>query len=436
MLRTEAVRTGLFDLRDRASIGLKRMSLLLPMLLGSMSALAQDGSGHVFVETNEGGVPGRNAILAYRRDARGLLTEVRGSPFSARGTGTHPTSDLSLSTLGPLDSDQCMILDERRSRLFAVNSGSDTIAVFNVGSNGRLAHVPGSPFPSGGINPSSVGLSRAGVLVVANKDYDLGRPGFNPATRQGSYTSFRVNGRGQLVQVPNSTLPAGPVGGVGPMHAVPSQALISRDGRTFYDANFFGLQVRSFNILPDGRILPAAAMMLPPPAGTSKLKLPVPLGLQVHPTQPILYVGFVLDKAFGVYVLGENGVMVFVKAVSISGSGPCWLLTNDAGTRLYTCNNFDNTVSVFDITSPFDPVLLQQVRLPQGLNAASPFQLAFDRQNRFLHVVTQAATSKQDPELANGVVVLSVDGNGMLRVVDFVPIPSSNGSRPQGIAAR
>src|SRR5205085_617605 len=80
---------------------------------------------------------------------------------------------------------------------FAVKSGSDSVAGLDVLSNGSPRHVKGSPFPSVGLNPVSVGLSKDDVLVVANKDYALGRPGFDLAT-QGSYTSFRVSPKGRL----------------------------------------------------------------------------------------------------------------------------------------------------------------------------------------------------------------------------------------------
>jgi DNA-binding beta-propeller fold protein YncE len=415
-------------------------SVLAAILATAGQVRAQNNTGYVYVETNEGGVAGRNAIRAFHRDARGLLTELPGSPFLTRGTGVHPTADLTLANLGPFDSDQCMIFDADRDRIFAVNGGSDTIAVFDVASNGRLTHVKGSPFPSFGANPASVGLSNSNVLVVANKDYDLGRPGFNPATRQGSYTSFRVNASGQLSQFPLSAIPAGPVGGVGPHHPTPTQALISKDGRLAFDANFFGLEVKSFRILPGGQLQPSSFLTPPGPplslAGTNMLGLPVPLGLQVHPTQPVLYVGFVLDKSFGVYVFGQQGQMGFFKAVSGVGSGPCWFVTNDAGTRLYISNNFDNSVSVYDITNALNPVKLQQITLAQGPSNAAPFQLALDKQNRFLHVVTQAATPMQDPALANGLNVLRVAPDGTLTVVEFIALPSRDGSRPQGVVAK
>ena len=46
------------------------------------------------------------------------------------------------------------------------------------------------------------------------------------------------------------------------------------------------------------------------------------------------------------------------------------------GTRLYTANNFNNTVSVLDIKDPRRPTLIQTVTLKQDLRNASPNQIA------------------------------------------------------------
>ena len=47
---------------------------------------------------------------------------------------------------GPFDSDQNLIENASGTLLFAVNSGSNTIAVFHIQSDGSLAPVHGSPF--------------------------------------------------------------------------------------------------------------------------------------------------------------------------------------------------------------------------------------------------------------------------------------------------
>ena len=105
-------------------------------------------SAVVYVETNS---PDGNAVMAFDRDARGRLSLM--GTYPTGGTGVFDTS----LELGPFDSDQDVIANPERTRLFAVNSGSNTIAVFEIAGNGALTPMTGSPFPSGGTNPVSVG---------------------------------------------------------------------------------------------------------------------------------------------------------------------------------------------------------------------------------------------------------------------------------------
>src|SRR5207237_3219622 len=129
--------------------------------------------------------------------------------------------------LGPFDSDQNVIVNPSHTLLFAVNGGSDTIAVFSINDDGSLTPVKGSPFPSGGSNPVSVGLARDEVLCVVNQDQDPGHPGrYLP-----NYTSFRVTNEGRLIPIPWSTffVDAG---------SSPSQALVSPDGGVLLGAEF------------------------------------------------------------------------------------------------------------------------------------------------------------------------------------------------------
>jgi hypothetical protein len=138
----------------------------------------------------------------------------------------------------------------------------------------------------------------------------------------------------------------------------------------------------------------------------------------------------------GVYTYDDAGRLTFVRAVTNVGAGPCWFLTNAAGTRLYVSNNFENSIAVFDINDPLNPVRIQKATLAQGANNAAPFQIALDSGGRFLHVVTQKATASQDPLTANGLNVLKVNPDGTLTLSDFVAFPSVDGTRPQGVAAR
>ena len=212
--------------------------------------------------------PGGNAIFAFKRAVDGSLTPLPGSPFSAKGLGITPTF-----ALGPFDSDQEIIVNPSRTLLFATNGGSDTIAVFQIHGSGALSHVKGSPFPSGGSNPVSVGLAD-NVLCVVNQDDDPGHPGqFLP-----NYTSFSVGADGGLTPIPRSTftVDAG---------SAPSQALIAPGDALMFGADFLGGILRSFSINAKGQLRSVAAQPLPESQFADTGDPPLPLGLAVHPTQ-------------------------------------------------------------------------------------------------------------------------------------------------------
>ena len=143
---------------------------------------------------------------------------------------------------------------------------------------------------------------------MVNKDYDLGRPGFNPAARKPNYTTFRVDPQGRLIPVPGSTVIANPrgssTGASGRETRTRPGAGLDR-GSVIFDADFFGFKVHSFLLQPDGRLQRVDSQTLPPNEspvkGVNPLGLAIPLGLQVHPKESVLYVGYVLDQKIGVY---------------------------------------------------------------------------------------------------------------------------------------
>jgi 6-phosphogluconolactonase (cycloisomerase 2 family) len=398
----------------RIAVSLALLALAGPAP-GTASAQSTKARDVVYVESND---PAGNAILAFQRHGDGSLTPLPGSPFPTGGLGITPTF-----ALGPFDSDQDVIINREGSLLFAVNGGSDTIAVFRINPDGSLAPVDGSPFPSGGSNPVSVGLSGDDVLCVVNQDQDPGHPGrFLP-----DYTSFHVTGRGRLIPIPRSTffVDAG---------SSPSQALVSPDGGVLFGAEFLGGLLRTFRIANDGRLVPGVAQPLPPAQFADNGAPPNPLGLAVHPTERLLYVDFVTINRIGVYRYNHAGHLRFVRSVPDSGKAPCWALVNKAGTRLYASNTADSSISVFDIAhDPTGPVEIQKVDLR---TTGSCFQFALDPSERFLHVVTQQSAPSQDVT-ANGLNVLRVAADGTLTEVPSSPtrLPVPNLVRPQGVAA-
>lgn len=136
------------------------------------------------------------AILAYRQSVNGELTPVPGSPFATRVRGVFDTS----LKHGPFNSDQVIVTSADKTLLFAVNAGSNTVAVFLIHCDGSLSHVEGSPCPSGGLNPVSVGVSRD-TLVVVHKAMDPQRS----VTSLPNYTSFHFSADRRVDAIPLSS---------------------------------------------------------------------------------------------------------------------------------------------------------------------------------------------------------------------------------------
>jgi 6-phosphogluconolactonase (cycloisomerase 2 family) len=368
----------------------------------------------VYTQTNDVA----NAIVAFRRDDEGRLTLLPGAPFATGGKGVIDPS----FELGPLDTDQNVLIDHDRRLLFAVNSGSNSIAVFRIRPHdGALEPVRGSPFPSGEVNPVSIGL-RGDQIVIINQDMDPAQntPGVSP-----SIVPRHVTEDGRIVKFPADTTISLPPG------SAPSQALTANDRPFVFDAQFLGGRLASYRLFPNGRLLANPPQPLPASEAVGGTA-PLPLGLWANPDVRQLYVGFVTVNKIGVYTWDEDGVPIFERTVANSGKAICWLRTNRAGTRLYTANTGSSTVSVYDTTDPDEPKEIQAVHT-SGPGAL--FQLALDPTERFLYVIGQRGSHAAP---GNALHVLAVDDeDGTLSEVPSSPMPitvQSPDARPQGVA--
>ena len=368
----------------------------------------------VYTQTNDVA----NAIVAFRRDDEGRLTLLPGAPFATGGKGVIDPS----FELGPLDTDQNVLIDHDRRLLFAVNSGSNSIAVFRIRPHdGALEPVRGSPFPSGEVNPVSIGL-RGDQIVIINQDMDPAQntPGVSP-----SIVPRHVTEDGRIVKFPADTTISLPPG------SAPSQALTANDRPFVFDAQFLGGRLASYRLFPNGRLLANPPQPLPASEAVGGTA-PLPLGLWANPDVRQLYVGFVTVNKIGVYTWDEDGVPIFERTVANSGKAICWLRTHRAGTRLYTANTGSSTVSVYDTTDPDEPKEIQAVHT-SGPGAL--FQLALDPTERFLYVIGQRGSHAAP---GNALHVLAVDDeDGTLSEVPSSPMPitvQSPDARPQGVA--
>jgi 6-phosphogluconolactonase (cycloisomerase 2 family) len=390
-------------------------------------------------------MPGRNSVLAYRRGADGSLSFL--GEYMTGGTGVaNPTR----GKLGPNDLDDPIVVNPEHTRMFVVNAGSNTIAVMDINSDGSLTPVAGSPFPSNGRNPVALGLA-GNRLYVVNKNED---PAQLPNDGLPNYTGFTVESNGRLTPIPGSTVSTIAM-------ASPSQALVSRNGRLVFGADFLAPFVRpgigslrAFQVADNGTLaqppgspyrLPKAPPSVPAPARNLRL----PLGLYLHPTQNILYVGHVTYNQLGVYNFDPNtGAISFVTQVPNSGKEICWVRVTRNGSRIYTVNNIDNSVSFYDNSNPRAPVERQKLTMkepgPMFLNdrgklsfmqiTSTPFQPALSPDERFIYVVNQRVDYNSSYTRGNNLHILRVAEDGTLSEPGSpleLPVPTQ--SRPHGV---
>ena len=348
--------------------------------------------------------------------------------LTARGVRRYPThgsGSHDLSNSGVLDADQEVITNPRRTLLFAVNSSSDTIAVFHIQADGGLVPVAGSPFPSDGSAPTSLGLAGR-TLIVANKAQD----GVRDLSRvRPNYTSFRVRSDGSLSRPISST-------SIRPGSS-PLQAYVTPDRKVLISSEATGV-FRAFRIGPDGRLTqgPGSPQRLPTavfPGGRREPNV-WPAGLVSHPRLKILYAQLANVSRTIVYRWNDQARLTFVRALANPHSFlPCWTHVNARGTRLYSGNAGSNNLTVFDIAhDPTDPREIQSV----PLNApGNPWNFEIDPTGRVLFLLDMRAVRQIPPGRGNQVHALRIAEDGRLTEEASSPvnIPVPVGTNPVGL---
>ena len=375
-----------------------RTALVFIMGTLSLGAALADRKSYVYVQSNLGTVPDQNSIYAFSNDGMGNLIALPGSPYLTDGTG--------VSTPGSseLNADQEVTANKAGTALYAVNGHSNSIAVFRVNADGTLTTIPGSPYPSGGQDPVSIGVSGK-FLVVANKNFD---PHQNIDADVPNYTTFSVKQNGGLRMNPGSTLDLATGSG-------PSQALVSGRRRLMFGLELFTSRITSYGYDSSGLLSEISSINPTTTDGAF-------LGEILHPTQRVLYAGLLSTSELGVYTFDAAGVISFVRTVSNDGIDICWLRMNAAGTRLYSSESVTNTLTVYDTTDALNPVQIQHVTL----NAPDGFviNIELDPTEQFLYALA-----------GHGIHTLNVDTGGMLsETVAPAIIPTSIKDSPIGLA--
>jgi 6-phosphogluconolactonase (cycloisomerase 2 family) len=153
----------------------------------------------------------------------------------------------------------------------------------------------------------------------------------------------------------------------------------------------------------------------------------------VHPTQKILYAQMATINKMAVYTYDDQGKLTFVKVVPNQGGElPCWTLVNKAGTRVYTDNAGNNTMTVYDTTDPMNPKQIQVLKLK---NDGNPWDVRFDPTEKYIFMVDPRARDNVKPGNGQEVHSLTVGPDGKLtEPTDPAPIPVELNTNPIGMA--
>ncbi len=409
--------------------------IFLSLLVSLISCSKEGNNGTtldiLYIETNDFR-DNQNAVLAYKDNGDGKLVQ-HGGPYFTGGSGVGNPDQI----LGPLDSDYELRVSSDGKFLLAVNSGSNTIAVFNITSDGKLEAVPGSPFPSGGQTPVSIDVSGNLVFVVNKSDDPL-----HTITQAPNYSTFTIDANGKLTPIAGAKFETTP-------GSSPGMNLVSRDKKFLFSYDFLGFKLmppvgtlRSFNIANSGSLSPVAGTPYFVPGNASGMN--GAFGLWQHPTANILYVGFPLLKQVGVYGIdAASGALSFQSSVP-AGTAVCWIRTTRDGNRMYVLNSGDNTVTVYNTSSAASPLLIQTLELKQSgpvydvpgigpFKTSEPFSLAFSTSEKILYIVNQHTNKDFSIGNFNYLHSLDVGPDGRLTEGnDPLQIPAPNTVRPKG----
>jgi len=403
-------------------------------LLVSCSKLNEySGSGRgsakdiIYIQTNNS-EKGQNAILAYKIYADGHAIPMTESPFLTGGTGL-----FSSQNAGSFNSDHEVMITNDKRFLLTVNSGDNTISVFNIQPGGALTLVPGAPFSSNGETPVSIAQWQQ-LIIVLNKSNDPVQPSSLPP----NYSVFTLGSNGALTPVSKMDVRDG---------ISPGQVLASRTGPFVYGANTWGfnytppaVRLNLFSINTDGVLTNG------PDAPSIDAQAPGALGLCQSWRQNVLYMAFPFSDHFSYYDMNTTTGALTHVGDTYARPGCSRFCSDNGNYRLFTANTTENSVSMFDITDARTPRKTGDLSLKQGgpvyntqyygsSTSSACVSLATSSNDQLLYIVSQHTNPDLSIGNYNYLHVLHIGGDSDLQELEEpVQLPVPNDFRPRGLA--
>jgi 6-phosphogluconolactonase len=327
-------------------------------------------SGAVFEVTN---AAGPNAIQVYLRAGDGTLTVGPVVPTGGQGAGN------SLGSQGGVV--------RKGNRLFVVNAGDNTISSLSItDSSVEVRDVESS----GGVRPVSVTV-HDNLVYTVNAGSD-------------TISGLRVDGRGNLRPIPNSTRPLSGTG-VGA-----AQIQFDTKGSALVVTEKTTNRILTFPVGRDG-------LTGTPTVTTSAGR--TPFGFEIDKSNRVI-VSEAASGSLSSYNLQGATLAVVSGAVSDGQAAPCWVALGRKGRFAYTTNAASNSISSYTIDRNGTLKLLASVAAPTG---AGPTDMAVSENGKFMYVRVRSGT----------VEAFAIDNAGALTPLGTVSGTASIGS--SGLAA-
>ena len=340
--------------------------------------------GAVFVLTDS---TAGNAVIAYHRAADGKLTQV--GSYSTGGLG----GVLAGSVVDHTASQGALAYDRARGLLFAVNPGSDTVAVFKVhGDQLAVSQV----ISSGGVFPVSVTVHGDHVYVLN-------------ALGGGSLYGYRIAGD-RLSPIGGSFRPLGlGTSAASQFTSTPGQVAFTPDGRALLvTTKASGNDVDVYAVGPGGLLSPSPVV--------NPLPADVPFAVTFDEAGHVA-LAEAGPSAVATFSLSSSGVLTQLGVADTGQQATCWVVR--AGRYLYTSNAGSGSVSGY--TAGRNGALTALGNTPTDAGTVDPASAAH---GRFLYVRTGAAGNVDE---------FAVGAGGSLTPLGSVSVPGGAGG--EGIAA-
>jgi 6-phosphogluconolactonase (cycloisomerase 2 family) len=325
------------------------MLLVLGLLSVTGRAAADQAVGAVYTATNDAA---GNAVVAFDRDAHGLLAPAGAFPTGGRGTGA------GLGNQGALR------LTRDGRFVIVINAGSNDVSVLEVDGSTLVWR---DRKPSGGVRPVSLAVD--GRLV-----YVLNAGG--SAGDVDSLVGFRLSREGALTQIPGSTrrLSAPSTG--------PAQVEFSADGSTLVVTEKATSLIDVFSVASDGTLSAGVAYSS---SGTTPFGFAFGQRDQLFVSEA--FGGAVDGSAVSSYRLTRSGELAIVSpSVATTETAACWIVVTNDGRFVYTTNAGSGSISAFRIDAD-GAIALADADGVTAQAGAGPTDMALSGNSQFLYAL-------------------------------------------------